>query len=71
MAAVAVGWQVYEIRHSPFDLGLIGLAEFAPLLLLALPAGHLADRFSRRLIFAVALALEMAVVARCCSSSSR
>jgi MFS family permease len=52
MAAVAVGWQVFEIRHSPLDLGLIGLAEFAPLPLLALPAGHLADRFPRRLLFA-------------------
>ncbi len=61
MAAVAVGWQVYEIRNSPFDLGLIGLAEFAPLLLLALPAGHLADRFSRRLMFAGATALTILV----------
>ncbi len=61
MAAVAVGWQVYEIRNSPFDLGLIGLAEFAPLLLLALPAGHLADRFSRRLLFAGATALTILV----------
>ena len=52
MAAVAVGWQVFEIHHSPLDLGLIGLAEFAPLPLLALPAGHLADRFPRRLLFA-------------------
>ena len=56
MAAVAVGWQVYEIHHSPLDLGLIGLAEFVPLPLLALPAGHLADRFSRRLLFAGATA---------------
>src|SRR5262245_48704154 len=57
MAAVAVGWQVFEIRHSPLDLGLIGLAEFAPLPLLALPAGHLADRFPRRLLFAGATAV--------------
>ena len=61
MAAVAVGWQVFEIRHSPFDLGLIGLAEFAPLPLLALPAGHLADRFSRRLLFAGATAVTIVV----------
>jgi MFS family permease len=47
MAAVAIGWQVYSIRHSAFDLGLIGLAEFAPVLLLALPAGQLADRLPR------------------------
>jgi MFS family permease len=61
MVAVAVGWQVYAIRHSAFDLGLIGLAEFVPLPLLALPAGHLADRFSRRSVFAFSLALNVAV----------
>ena len=37
MMAVAVGWQVYELSGDPLDLGLIGLAEFLPLLLLALP----------------------------------
>ena len=39
MVAVAVGWQVYAIHRNPFDLGLIGLVEFVPLPLLALPAG--------------------------------
>ena len=63
MAAVAVGWQVYDIHRSALDLGLIGLAEFVPLPLLALPAGHLADRFPRRLVFAAALLLDMAVMA--------
>ena len=48
MVAVAVGWQVYAIHGSAFDLGLIGLAEFVPLPLLALPAGQLADRLPRR-----------------------
>ncbi|HEY5057809.1 MAG TPA: MFS transporter, partial [Gaiellaceae bacterium] len=47
MVAVAVGWQVYAIHRNPLDLGLIGLAEFLPLPLLALPAGQLADRLSR------------------------
>jgi len=47
MASVAIGWQVYEIRHRAFDLGLIGLAEFLPVPLLALPGGHIADRFPR------------------------
>jgi MFS family permease len=57
MAIVAIGWQVYAVRENPLDLGLIGLAEFLPLLLLALPAGHLADRLPRRslLVFMVAL----------------
>ena len=61
MVAVAVGWQVYAIHRSAFDLGLIGLLEFVPLSLLALPAGQLADRFSRRTVFAASLALNVAV----------
>jgi len=63
MIAVAVGWQVYGLHRSAFDLGLIGLAEFVPLPLLALPAGHLADRFSRRLVVAGSLVVEGAVPA--------
>jgi MFS family permease len=47
MVSVAVGWQVYAIHRSAFDLGLIGLAEFVPAALLALPAGQLADRLPR------------------------
>jgi hypothetical protein len=61
MAAVAIGWQVYSITGNPLDLGLIGLAEFLPLLLLALPAGHLADRLPRRALFAAALVIDGAV----------
>jgi MFS family permease len=63
MIVVAVGWQVYAIRRNPLDLGLVGLAEFIPLPLLALPAGQLADRVSRRLIACFALTLNIAVVA--------
>jgi MFS family permease len=63
MVVVAVGWQVYSIHEDPFDLGLIGLAQFVPLPLLALPAGQLADRLPRRLVFAIALALEAVVTA--------
>ncbi|HZQ16502.1 MAG TPA: MFS transporter [Gaiellaceae bacterium] len=63
MAAVAVGWQVYSIHRSAFDLGLIGLAEFVPLPLLALPAGQLADRLPRTRIYAVSIAGEAAVAA--------
>ena len=61
MTAVAVGWQVYAIHRSAFDLGLIGLAEFVPLPLLALPAGQLADRLARKRVFAVSLAGEALV----------
>jgi hypothetical protein len=57
MLAVAIGWQVYDVHHRAFDLGLVGLLEFGPVLLLALPGGHLADRISRRLILAVSLVL--------------
>ncbi len=62
MAAVAIGWQVYEISKDPLDLGLIGLAEFIPLLLLALPAGHLSDRVPRKLVYACALLLQVAML---------
>jgi transmembrane secretion effector len=61
MMAVAVGWQVYELSGDPLDLGLIGLAEFLPLLLLALPAGQLADHVSRRRLYAAAIVGELAV----------
>jgi MFS family permease len=61
MVAVAVGWQVYAIHHKAFDLGLIGLAEFVPLPLLALPAGQLADRLPRTLVFAASIVGEAVV----------
>jgi MFS family permease len=47
---VAVSWQIFQLRHSPLDLGLVGLVLFLPQLLLALPAGVLADRADRRAI---------------------
>jgi hypothetical protein len=61
MIVVALGWQVYAIRHRPLDLGLVGLAEFLPLPVLALPAGQLADRTSRRAVAAVAGALQVGI----------
>jgi MFS family permease len=61
MMVVAIGWQVYSIRHRPLDLGLVGLAEFLPLPLLALPAGQLADRVSRRAIAAVAGGIQLGI----------
>jgi MFS family permease len=61
MLAVAVGWQVYAIHRNPLDLGLIGLAEFVPLPLLALPAGQLADRLPRKLLAAFALVLNVGI----------
>jgi len=55
MQAVAVGWYVYALTGSPLDLGLIGLMQFLPFAGLALPAGHLIDRVSRRRIVCCAL----------------
>jgi len=63
MLAVAVGWQVYAIHRSALDLGLIGLAAFVPLPLLALPAGQLADRLPRTAVFAGSIAVEGTVAA--------
>ena len=63
MALVAIGWQVYSVRENPLDLGLIGLAEFLPLVLLALPAGQLADRVPRRTLLAVMVSLDIVVLA--------
>jgi len=50
MQSVAVGWQVYALTHRPLDLGLLGLAQFLPGILLFLVAGHTADRLPRRRI---------------------
>jgi MFS family permease len=50
MLTVAVGWQVYEQTRNPLDLGLIGLSQFLPFIVLILPAGHMADRYDRRRI---------------------
>ncbi|HKF26598.1 MAG TPA: MFS transporter [Candidatus Acidoferrum sp.] len=68
MQAVAVGWQVYEITKRPLDLGLVGLAQFLPSIVLFLISGHAADRFNRRnllllcdLGFAVCFALLIAI----------
>ncbi len=58
MQTVAVGWQVYAITGDPLDLGLIGLSQFLPFVLLVLPAGHVADRRHRALIIALCIALE-------------
>ncbi len=48
MLAVAVGWHIYALTSRPLDLGLIGLAQFVPSFALVLVVGHVADRFDRR-----------------------
>ena len=57
--SAAVFWQVYVLRNSAFDLGLIGLLLFLPALSLALPAGYLADRFDRKTVSAIGSVGEM------------
>jgi MFS family permease len=56
MQSVAVGWQVYEITRRPLDLGLVGLAQFLPGVVLFLLSGHSADRFDRRKLLTVCYA---------------
>ena len=57
MQGVAVGWELYERTGSATALGLVGLAQVLPVILLAIPAGHAADRHDRKLQIVVAHAL--------------
>jgi MFS family permease len=59
MQSVAIGWQVYQMTGQLFDLGMIGLAQFAPFLVLILAAGHAADRYNRRNIISLCLATQL------------
>jgi MFS family permease len=61
MLMLAVGWQLYELTGSAWDLGLVGLLQFAPGLALALVAGHAADRHHRGRIVAACLAVQAGV----------
>ena len=61
MLMVAVGWQMYELTGSAWDLGLVGLYQFAPALLLTLAAGHVADQFHRGRIVAACLVTQASV----------
>ncbi len=68
--SVAMGWQVYsisrrtlDVAHSAFNVSLIGLVTFAPLLLLSLPAGEMVDRHDRRRVLTLCYIAEIAGVA--------
>jgi MFS family permease len=61
MLMVAVGWQMYDLTHSAWDLGLVGLLQFVPALLLTLPAGHFIDRHHRGRILALCLGTQVTV----------
>src|SRR5664280_3640873 len=61
MLSVAVDWELYERTHSPLALGLVGLSQMIPMVVCTLPAGHVADNFSRkRIILATTLLLAFA-----------
>ncbi|MFM6992001.1 MAG: MFS transporter [Rhodoferax sp.] len=61
MLMLAVAWQMYDLTSSAWDLGLVGLFQFIPALLMTLPAGHLADRLHRARIFAACMATQAMV----------
>lgn len=61
MLMVAIGWQMYDLTASAWDLGLVGLMQFAPSLALVLVAGHVLDRHHRARILAACMALQVAV----------
>jgi MFS family permease len=63
MQAVAVGWQIYDLTGSAFDLGLVGLVQFVPSVALVLVVGHIADRHDRRLILRLCQGVEALTVA--------
>jgi MFS family permease len=61
MLMVALAWQMYDLTASAWDLGLVGLMQFVPALVLTIPAGQLVDRVDRRLVLGFSLALQGAV----------
>ena len=63
MLSVAIGWQMYDLTHDAFSLGLVGLAQFIPMVMLTLVVGQAADRFDRRRILLVCQFIEGVVAA--------
>jgi MFS family permease len=57
MLALLIGWQIYSLTGSAFDLGLVGLIQFVPAVVLTLAIGHAADRYDRRSIVRLAQAV--------------
>jgi MFS family permease len=69
MLMVAVGWQMYELTGSAWDLGLIGLLQFLPSIALVLVAGHVVDRHQRARVLAVCLGCQAVIAALLCGLS--
>ncbi|MGB8819454.1 MAG: MFS transporter [Rhizobiaceae bacterium] len=61
--SVSVAWQVYDLTRDPFDLGLVGILQFAPALLLVLVTGAASDRYGRRVIMAICELIEAGAAA--------
>jgi MFS family permease len=59
MVLVALGWQMYDLTGSAWDLGLVGLSQFIPTILFTIPAGQLADRVDRRLVLTLAIGVQL------------
>src|SRR5262245_20440805 len=57
MQKVAVGWEIYERTGSALNLGFVGLVQFLPLVLLAIPAGHITDSYNRKHILIASLSV--------------
>ena len=69
MFTVAVGWQMYDLTRDPFMLGLVGLVQFLPSVVLMLMSGHVADRFDRRRIVRTCQAVEAVIAATMVAAS--
>jgi MFS family permease len=63
MQVVAIGWQIYDLTNDPFDLGLVGLVQFVPIVLLSLIIGQVADRYDRREVVRVCQITKMVAAA--------
>lgn len=63
IVSVAVGWQIYDETQNAFLLGLVGLVQFAPAIVFVLITGTVADRYNRRVVMGLMVALEAFCVA--------
>jgi MFS family permease len=69
IGAVAIGWQVYDLTGSAFDLGMVGLVQFLPTALLVFVAGHTADKFERKRVVQLCQLAEAATALFLCWGS--
>ncbi|HZQ60409.1 MAG TPA: MFS transporter, partial [Casimicrobiaceae bacterium] len=70
MLSVAVGWHIYELTNSALDLGLIGIAQFLPSIVLVLIVGHVADRYDRRRIARITMSIGVLAALALCAASA-